>query len=213
MTPEDKGWNENWCGHKKRDGSYCKSWKTKRVDGSRRDKCYAHGSLNRPQIYHTNRGRYSGVLRAELSAKLHAQIQAINTLDLSEELALIRAYLCQAIEKWREEEFSIEETNWIFKAVEQVSRLTETIVRMRNQTALTAAEVHLVQVGLAEIMKRYVPAKDLGNAVEDLFRITSGSDGTRTKMDHYDRVVGGVVVSDPEWESVEEFVRKKRASN
>jgi len=137
-------------------------------------------------------GMSSYALREEVSAKLRHFSQDYQKLDLMDELAVFRAYIAKGLELWEGQgDLSLEEASWVFDKMERVGGIVEKIVRLRNETALTIAEVHFVQVSMATILKRFVPPEHLRSAVEELMRITA-SKSSETAPNEF--VVDGVVV-------------------
>jgi len=192
--PSHPQWNPDFCGTPLRDGRYCVRFKSKRADGSRRPGCAHHARMSiRSSENQTTAGNYSYVLREEVSAKFNALRAKSDLLDLTDELALFKALITQGIEQLsKEDEFSLGEAEWIFDKLERVSTLVATIVKIRNDTALTVAEIHFIQVQLAAILKRYVPAEQLRAAVEELFKLTSTQ--PQSKLGYSDTIVDGEVV-------------------
>lgn len=175
-------------------------WKSLRTDGTRRDFCVLHfeRKIDTVDKRVTNKGRVtqaSYVLREEISAKFSAFINSTELLDLTKELILFRSYLSQGLEHWQEleDKFTFSEADWVFNRVERLSKLIETIVRIRNDTALTVAEVHYIQVAVATILKKYVPTERLREAVEEIFKLTATAEHTEVDP-YYDKVVDGEVV-------------------
>jgi len=192
--PSHPDWNPNFCGAPLRDGRFCTRFRSLRADGSRRSGCAHHAKVSIQQSENqTMMGNYSYVLREEVSAKFNALRAKADLLDLTDELALFKALITQGIEHLsKEEDFSLGEAEWIFDKLERVSTLVATIVKIRNDTALTVAEIHFIQVQLASILKRYVPAEQLRAAVEELFKLTST--GPQSQLGYSDRIVDGEVV-------------------
>ena len=196
--PSHPEWDSHRCGFVKRSGMFCMSFKALRPDGSRRLYCYTHmadkietaaGVISRGHI-----GRSSYVLREEISAKFNSFMEDMKLLDLKEELALFKAYLGQGIEKWQqnEEGFTLAEADWVFNRIDRLSRLIETIVRIRNDTALTVAEVHYLQLGVATVLKEFVPQEKLQKAIERIYELTAKAEHTEVDP-YYDTVENGVV--------------------
>jgi len=119
-------------------------------------RCYRHGgaSPGRPIIT----GRYSLTHRAALHEKMQVFLSDPRPGDLTAELALMRALLQDYLGRYGDDvALPAQEIERIMGMVETISRLVERIARMMNQTALTAAEVQLLQARLAELLVKYVP--------------------------------------------------------
>ena len=91
-----------------------------------------------------------------------------------------------------ESNFTLLETEWIFDKLERVSVLVERIVKIRNDTALTVAEIHFIQTQMATILKKYVPENVLRSAVEELFSLTSTE--PQSRLGYSDKIIDGEVV-------------------
>ena len=119
-------------------------------------RCYRHGgaSPGRPIIT----GRYSLTHRAALHEKMQVFLSDPRPGDLTAELALMRALLQDYLGRFGDGvQLPALEIERIMSMVETVSRLVERIARIMNQTALTAAEVQLLQVRIVDLLVKYVP--------------------------------------------------------
>lgn len=78
--------------------------------------------------------------------------------DLGDELAMMRALLQDYLDTFKDG-FPMEpsEVERIYDMLSDVGRLVERIARIRNQTALTVAEVTYLQARIADLVGRYVP--------------------------------------------------------
>jgi hypothetical protein len=85
----------NVCGAKTRQGSKCKNKAGKRTDHVGEGKCYLHGGST--PIKH---GRESKVGRARLQEKIGKFKQIENPLDLFDEVAELRAFAEDLMERW-----------------------------------------------------------------------------------------------------------------
>lgn len=145
----------NKCEAKTRSGTPCKQkagWGTEHVGEGR---CKLHGgNAGRPIIH----GRYS-VKHLESLQEKH--IQFLNDPEagnLLPELALLRALFQDFIDRFGEPlRLSIEHRGHARDMILDISKLVERIARIRNQTALTAAEIQLIYVKLGEIVVEYIP--------------------------------------------------------
>lgn len=109
-------------------------------------------------------GRYSLIHRAALHEKMQAFLADPCPSDLSAELALMRALLQDYLGRYPDGvALPAGEIERIMSMVETISRLVERIARIMNQTALTAAEVQLLQARLVDLLVKYVadPAQRL----------------------------------------------------
>lgn len=198
--PEHPDWDERRCGFKKRDGAHCIAFRRRYVDGSLDERCRAHGGGNQKQIAIaiSRTAGSSYILRREVAAKFRAFNNLSDRLDLSDEIDLFRSYLAAALEKWQEKgELELEEVEWVMTAIEKLARLVETVVRIRNTTALTIADIVYLQAGIAKLFKTYVPPEQHRRALEELFALTQTEPGTEMKK-YYDTVEDGEVVHHPD---------------
>lgn len=137
-----------------RQGTPCElpaGWGTDHVGEGR---CRKHGgNAGRPIIH----GRYSLKHRASLQAKADEFLSDAAPSDLSSELALARALLQDYLERYNEGmPIPVEEIERIMGMIETISKLTERIMRMLQQTALTQAELELFVVTIADLVVKYV---------------------------------------------------------
>jgi len=144
------------CGAKTRSGETCKS---RAMPNGR---CRMHGGPNpgRPIIH----GRYSLAHRTALADKVQTFLDDPRPGDLSAELALMRALLQDYLSRFPDGvKLPVQEIERIMSMVETVSRLVERIARILNTTALTAAEVQLLQARIVDLLVKYVddPAQRL----------------------------------------------------
>lgn len=148
------------CGaHKKRGGTCTQAagWGTVHPG---RGRCKLHGgaSAGRP-IEH---GRYSLAHRQALADKQRAFLSDPEPGNLAGEVALMRALLQEYLERYPAGVNPTEKTLvTIMGMVDQIGKMVERIAKIETTTALTQAEVQLLQARFAEIIVRYVddPAK------------------------------------------------------
>lgn len=141
------------CDAKTRGGGKCK--KAAMPNG----RCKLHGGKtpSGPDSVHFKHGRYADVFRGQLAEKfLHATEESA-PLDLLPELAVQRAVLAQHIEKVSNKiKVEIGDLNAISKLTEDVVRTAATIAKVRNDTAITIAEIKFIQVGMMRLLEKYV---------------------------------------------------------
>ena len=138
------------CGAKTRDGDPCKNAP---VTGHARCRMHGGTSPGRPIIH----GRYSLIHRAALAAKVATFLADPRPGDLTDELALLRALLQDYLERFPDGvPLPIKDIERVLDMVDAVARLVERISRIMNQTALTQAEVQLLQVRIVDLLVKYV---------------------------------------------------------
>lgn len=141
------------CGAKTRGGGKCK--KPAMPNG----RCKLHGGKSPAgtDSPHFRHGRYSQVFRQTLAEKfLHASEDA-KPLDLLPELAVQRTMLSYAIEQADSKpKPKTEDLKVISSLTEDVVRTAATITKVRNDTALTVAEIRYIQNGMMRLLEKYV---------------------------------------------------------
>ncbi|KKK60452.1 hypothetical protein LCGC14_3024210 [marine sediment metagenome] len=155
------------CGAKTRGGTPCKheaGWGTEHFGEG---KCKLHGgaSNGRPPIH----GRYATVLKGKLRKRFEALNDDLDPLDLLPDLQVQRTLLTEYISRFPEDvNISGKDLKIISDLTRDVVRTAEKIVRMRNETVLTTAEIALIRVGMKELMKDYVDPDRHGAYLADL---------------------------------------------
>lgn len=153
------------CGAKTRDGDPCHN---PPVTGANRCRMHGGKSLrgeNSPTYKH---GRDSRYMQAEIMRKLETVEEEGDPLDLVPELDLQRALLGKFLSNFREgHALSAYEIGFMIDWSESIGRTAERIVKMRNSTALTAAEIALIASRLPEIVARFIDDPYKQNAFLD----------------------------------------------
>ena len=137
------------CGAMTRRGAPCKT------PAMANGRCRMHGGTNpgRP----VEHGRFSLTHRQALAEKVQRFLEDDRPGDLTDELALMRALLQDYLERFPTgQALPAKEIARVMDWIETIGRLVERIARMMNQTALTAAEVRLLQARLADVLIRHV---------------------------------------------------------
>ena len=142
------------CGAANRRGGTCGQAAGWGTDHPGTGRCKLHGGrAGRPPLH----GRYSLAHRASLAEKAQRFRTDPAPGDLSEELVLMRALLQDYLERFGEHlALRAEDIQFLAGMVEQVGRLVERISRIHNSTALTQAELQLLQARLADLLVTYV---------------------------------------------------------
>jgi hypothetical protein len=106
-------------------------------------------------------GRYSKVRNTALAAKIAEYHADLSPGDLTEELGLLRGLLACYLNTIPEgSEGQIDHIERVYEMVTKMSQVVERISRMLNDTALTQAEVQVMQARIADAIERYVPEGD-----------------------------------------------------
>ncbi len=122
---------------------------------------------NSPQFKH---GRYSKYLRQSLQEKLTA-VDDENPLDLVPELQVQRALFAEYIARFQAGvALSAMDIGALMGWSSEIGRTVERIVKMRNETALTAAEIALIAARIPEVVAKYLDDPDKQQRfISDLF--------------------------------------------
>ncbi|MBI5942884.1 MAG: hypothetical protein HY864_00830 [Chloroflexi bacterium] len=163
------------CGAKTRGGGTCKRAPMK---GKTRCKLHGGASPSGPASASFKHGRYADVFRGELAGKFVRASEEPAPLDLLPELAVQRALLAQHIEKVSfKAKVSIDELKSISVLAEDVVRTAATIAKVRNDTALTVAEIKFIQLGMMRLIEKYVTDPNRRrNFIEELRGLVPGGD-------------------------------------
>jgi hypothetical protein len=99
-------------------------------------------------------GRYAVKTKQQLSEKVEAFRAHPTPGDLSEELALMRALIDYHLENTSN--LTGYQIDRIVALLGQVAHTVERINRIMAKTALTQAELHYLQVGIGDLINRYL---------------------------------------------------------
>ncbi len=127
-------------------------WKT---DHPGNGKCTLHGGsvTGRPVIH----GRYSVKHKQELQDKMQEFLEDPQPGNLMSELALQRAMLQDFVERLGDTVLiDVIMRKHVFDMIESISKVVERISRILNSTAITAAELQLLQMALPDLLLRYI---------------------------------------------------------
>jgi hypothetical protein len=136
-------------------------------------RCYLHGGLtprgvDSPHFKHGRRTRYEKALKAQL-ADAYAQLEDDDAFDIADELRLQRALL---LDYMNAKDGALKESDreLLMQWSERISKTAERMTRMRNDTALTAAELKLIAARLADVVSRHISEPERQAAfLADLF--------------------------------------------
>ena len=145
------------CGAKNRQGKACQ--RSPMPNG----RCKLHGGAtpSGPDSPHYKHGRYALAFRGKLAEKFSGAMTDDKPLNLLPELAVQRSLLEQWIEKVSaKNDPSINDLRSVSALAEDVVRTAAQIVKTRNDTALTVAEIKFIQAGILRLMEKYVPDAD-----------------------------------------------------
>lgn len=157
----------NPCGAKTRSGTPCQR---KPVAGGKRCKLHGGASLRGAESPTIKHGRYSKYLRQSLQDKL-AGVDDGNPLDLLPELQMQRALFTEYVHRFQPGiTLGMGDIDALMGWSEQIGRMVERIVKMRNETALTQAEMQFLAARIVELVGKYVSDPDQRQAfISELF--------------------------------------------
>lgn len=133
------------------------------VSGS--TKCRMHGGatprgLDSP---HTRTGLYSKYLPSQIGDKVQTFLES-DPLELLSELALLRALLAEYLSRFDGINPSARDIELLADLAERVGKFSERINKMRNDTALTGAEMAFLAARVADIVVKYIDDPDTQRA-------------------------------------------------
>lgn len=141
------------CGAKRRNGQPCKA------PAMENGKCRIHGGKSLKSVDHPNykHGMYDKYAPVEIREKIADFLEA-DPFDLTNELALTRALLAEFLSRF------VEGTNLdaisisiLSDLIDRVSKTVATIAKLKNDSALSAAEVRYLQVRAVDVAFKYFP--------------------------------------------------------
>lgn len=141
----------------KQSGQQCK-----RYAAAGSTKCVMHGGAtprgaDSPNLKH---GRYSPYLRDSLQAKL-GNVRDENPLDLLPELDMQRTLFAEYVSRFETGvPLGMGDIDALMSWSAEIGRSVERIVKMKNDTALTQAEVHFLAARVVELIGKYVVDPD-----------------------------------------------------
>lgn len=143
------------CGAKLRGkGAHCR--KSPMANG----RCRLHGGAtpSGPDSANFKHGRYAEAFKGKLSEKFERARQDKNPLDLTTELHVHRTVLDQFIEDVsNKKKHKMSDLFNISMLAKDVVHTGAVITKIRNDQALTLAEIKFFQKGIVMLMEKYVP--------------------------------------------------------
>ena len=161
----------------KSSGQQCKN---PAVEG--REVCRVHGGSSgtgRPPIH----GRYSVHKRQSLQGKIEQFYNDPQAGDLRSELALMRALLQDYIDRFEDGmPLGVDDIGRMYAMVDGIGKTVERIAKILAMTALTQAELQLLQVTLIDALSEFVPEPDRQRAfVSRVFGALGGGNGSSAR--------------------------------
>lgn len=166
-----------YCGAKTRSGGKCKrpaGWGTEHPGDGR---CKLHGGASPRGVASPNfkTGLYSRYLPDAIQQKVQTFLDA-DPLELISEMALLRALLAEYVGRFDGIAPTARDIALLADLAERVGKFSERINKMRNESALTGAEVAFLATRVADIVVRYIDDPDQQRAfVRDLVGVVGRS--------------------------------------
>lgn len=165
---------DNYCGGKTRSGSPCKrpaGWGTDHVGTG---KCKLHGGASKKGVESATyeHGRYSKYAPQPIGSKVK-ELEAYPLLDLADELQQQRGLFATYLERFQNG-YPLQEQNIsaMMSWLNSIGVMVERMMKIRNDTALTGAEIALLKVRTADLVVKYIDDPDKRRAfVRELFQI------------------------------------------
>jgi hypothetical protein len=169
------------CGANTKAGGKCKNPAGFKTSHPGEGRCHLHGGgtprgADSPHFKH---GIYSDYLPESWRQKAETMQ---GTLDLLPELQLTRAILAEFMERFAKIPgwpVGAEDIEVMRALIDLIRKLTDSMVKQRNNTALTAAEIALLADRIPQLVVKYVEGIEKQRAfIAELFSITgSGGEG------------------------------------
>ena len=123
-------------------------------------RCRLHGGKtpSGPDSANFKHGRYATAFRGKLAERFQEASADTKPLDLLPELAIQRGVLAGYMEEISgKKKLSASAALALNDLVNDVVKTATTITKVRNDTALTIAEIKFIQKGMMMLMEKYVP--------------------------------------------------------
>lgn len=160
------------CGAKTRGDGTCRKPAGWGTDHPGSGKCRLHGgaSLSGTENPAFEHGRYSKVVKGKIAKKL-GLVETGDPTDLLPELEIQRVLFSEYISRFEESiPITADDIQRLIGWADDIGRMTERIVKMRNQTALTGAEVAFLAARVADVVAKYIDGADKQRAfIDELF--------------------------------------------
>lgn len=157
----------------KQSGQRCKK---DAVDGG--NVCHIHGGKSLKGVEHPN--FKTGLYAKDTPQRLHDKAQRFidaDPFDLVSELALMRTLLAEFLSRFEDIPLDVNSIYTLSNLISEVSRLSERMIKMKNETALTGAEIALLETRITGSIMRYIddPAKRQA-FIREVFGVDGGAD-------------------------------------
>jgi hypothetical protein len=108
---------------------------------------------------HFKHGKYAEYLNETTREKIEA-FDAHDPLTLVDELNIQRVLLGEYLGRFKELNATAGDINMLMAWAAEIGRMVERIVKIRNDSALTAAEVKLLKARLLDVVPQYIDDPD-----------------------------------------------------
>ncbi len=161
------------CGAKTRQGGKCQ--KSPMPNG----RCHLHGGKTPKGVdsVHWKHGRYSSYLPAHLQESI-GELEQYSLLDLADELQTQRLLISSYMQKWRDGDQPMQEQNLsaMIGWMDTVGKMVERIMKIRNETAMTATEIAHLQAKTLDVARKYIDDPNLVRQfIIELFEVSEPS--------------------------------------
>lgn len=161
-----------YCEALTRTGAKCQQpagWGTDHF-GEGRCKLHAGSSLRGADHPNFKTGIYSKYVRADIRDKIETYLEA-DPFDLTNELALTRALLADYLSRFQDGvPMGLDSIDAMTVLTDRIRKTVETIVKIRNESALTAAEVTFLATRIVGLLDKYIDDPDKREACkQELF--------------------------------------------
>lgn len=183
----------NHCGGKTRSGGKCKrpaGWGT---DHAGTGKCKLHGGSTLRGVEHPNfkHGGYTKYIPDSIREKAQAFEADANPTDLLSELAMLRAFLAEFLSRYEGSMLmNAGSIQIVLSLSNDIRKYVDTIVKLRNQTALTAAELMFIADRIPELAAKYIDDPDLQEQfIAELFSVPGFEEPSQHQITADSRVI------------------------
>ena len=140
------------------------------INGS--TKCYYHGGRSLRGTEHPNfkTGRYIRFTTESIRAKIDESASS-DPMDLLDELAVQRALFAEYLQRFQTgAPLTALDIGALMNWADGIGHMVERIVKIRNSTALTGAEIQYLQTRIVDVLTRYIPdPKQQEQFISELF--------------------------------------------
>lgn len=123
-------------------------------------RCYHHGGETPAgaESPHFKHGRYADYTSEKVKSKLARADDGDDPMDLLPELDLQRALFAEYLSRFQDGTTMLTagDLNMLMQFVTDIGRMVERITKMRNETALTHAEVKYLAARISDVVRKHI---------------------------------------------------------